>query len=196
MSTIVEKAVCTSCGHIHGITAYPSINVSDTPELKEKVLNGEIFTWQCPDCGAMNLAKYPMVYHDPAERLLIVLSETPLNAEEVPEGYIARQVSNVGDFVEKIKIFDAGLDDVIMEVCKYVTANELGKQVQLKFFQIDGADHEITLTYPQNGQMEMISTGFNVYEDCAGIVNRNPVLRENAQGLARIDRDWVQRFFR
>lgn len=189
-----EKVVCTRCGKIHEIPAYPSINIAEEPELKEKILDGSLFAWTCPDCGTVNLAKYPVLYHDPSERLIIVLSETPLNADSTPEGYTGRQVSSVGEFIEKIKIFDAGLDDIMMEMCKYVTARDLGKQVSLKFLKIDGPDHEITLTYPENGRMEMVQTGFNVYEDCAGIVNRNPVLRENARGLARIDQDWLQQF--
>ena len=59
---------------------------------------------------------------------------------------------------------------------------------------MDGADGEITLTYPENGQMQMLEIGHNVYTDCVGIVSRNPVLHERAQGLVRIDQAWVSQF--
>ena len=59
---------------------------------------------------------------------------------------------------------------------------------------IEGPDHEITFAYPENGQMQMVQVGFNVYEDAAGIVRRNPSLAEAAKGLVRIDRDWMERF--
>ena len=42
--------------------------------------------------------------------------------------------------------------------------------------------------------MQMLVIGYNVYSDCVGIVERNPVLREKAQGLVRIDQDWVAQF--
>lgn len=186
-----EKVVCSKCGHIHEIDAYPSINVAEAPELKAKAMSGELFAWQCPRCGTVNLASYPVLYHDPSENLLLVLSTAPINAEACPEGYVGRQVGSVGEFIEKLKIFDAGLDDIVMEMCKFVTLQELGKDVGLKFYRIDGADSEITFTYPENGRMEMLSVGFNVYEDCASILRRNPQLKAAASGLARIDRSWL-----
>lgn len=191
----IEKVICTNCGNVNEIKAYPSINAVEEPELKSKALTGELFAWECPHCGRMNLARYPVLYHDSAERLIVVLSETPLNAEVVPEGYTGRQVSTVGEFIEKIKIFDAGLDDIIIEMCKFVTLHELGKDVELKFFKIDGADSEMTFTYPEKGQMEMLAVGFNVYEDCAGILNRNPHIKEAAHGLVNVGPLWLRNFF-
>lgn len=104
-------------------------------------------------------------------------------------------MKTVGDLMEKVKIFDAGLDDIVMELCKYITLQEIKKDVALKFFSIDGADSEINFTYPENGEMQLIAVGFNVYEDCAGIVQRNPAIKESARGLATIDPDWLSNFF-
>jgi len=81
-----------------------------------------------------------------------------------------------------------------MEMCKFVTRGELNKDVDLKFFQIDGPDHEIILAYPENEQMQMVQIGFNVYEDSAAILRRNPDLTEKATGLVRIDRQWLESF--
>ena len=61
---------------------------------------------------------------------------------------------------------------------------------------MDGADAEMTFTYPANGQMELVAVGFNVYEDCAGILRRNPQIRESVQGLALIDQTWLSQYFR
>ena len=105
------------------------------------------------------------------------------------------RISFWGNEVEKINIFDSGLDDVVIEMCKYVTCHELGKDVRLKFFKLGGADSEMTFTYPEDGQMQMVEVGFKVYEDCAGIVNRNPAMRQAAAGLSEINQDWLSRFF-
>ena len=101
---------------------------------------------------------------------------------------------SVGELVEKVKIFDAGLDDIVVELCKYVTLRELGRQVPLKFFRLDGADGEMTFTYPLDGEMQMLAVGLNVYEDCSGILQRNPVLREKAAGLVAVDATWLAQF--
>lgn len=60
---------------------------------------------------------------------------------------------------------------------------------------MDGADGEITFAYPQSGEMEMIAVGFNVYEDCAGIISRNQDLQASAKSEKRIDRVWISQHF-
>ena len=104
-------------------------------------------------------------------------------------------MDSVGELIEKVKIFNAGLDDAVMELCKYITCQELKKDVVLKFVKMDGADGEITLAYPQSGEMEMIAVGFNVYEDCAGIISRNQDLQASAKSEKRIDRVWISQHF-
>ncbi len=73
---------------------------------------------------------------------------------------------------------------------------EMGIEQALKFFRLDGADGDITLTYPQSGQMEMVNIGFNVYSDCERILRRNPVMTEGTSGLVKIDRDWIAGYFK
>ena len=187
-------AECARCGAKHSVEVPQSVNAATHPELKEKVRSGALFTWSCPHCGTLGLLRFPFLYHDPAERLMLVLTTEPVNAEGLPEGYTGRLVRSPGELIEKVKIFDAGLDDIALELCKYVTAQELKKDVSLKFLKMDGPDGEITLTYPEKGEMQMLVIGYNVYSDCAGIVDRNPVLRESAKGLVRIDQPWVAQF--
>ena len=194
MSSI--QARCSQCGAEHSVEIPQSVNAATDPELKEKVRSGELFTWTCPHCGAANLLSLPFLYHDPAAHLMLVLSETPLGAEGLQEGYTGRQVRSVGDLIEKIKIFDAGLDDLIIEMCKFVTCQELKKDVSLRFAGLNGADGEMTFTYPEGGQMELVAVGFNVYEDCAGILRRNPQIRDAVQGLALVDQAWLAKYFR
>ena len=190
-----EKVICRSCGKQHEVEYTGSVNVSANPELKEKVRSGEMFLWTCPECGSANLLNLPFLYHNPGEKLMILLSPSPVRSEDLPEGYTGRQVRSVGELVEKINIFDSGLDDIVIEMCKYVTCHELGKDVRLKFFKLGGADSEMTFTYPEDGQMQMVEVGFKVYEDCAGIVNRNPEMKKAARGLVAVGPDWLSRFF-
>ena len=72
-----NKATCTcsGCGASHSVNVYPLINVSVNPDLKTKVMDGSLFVWECPDCGRMNLARYTTLYHDPDQKLLILLSD-------------------------------------------------------------------------------------------------------------------------
>lgn len=185
---------CTSCGVQHGVAFQPSVNVTRTPSLREKIASGEYFIWECPRCGAKNLIRQPFLMHDEKERLMILLTDARVKSEGLPEGYTGRIVRSAGDLVEKLKIFDSSLDDIVMELCKYVTLGELKLDIPLRFVSAGGADSEMTFTYPKGSDMEMIAVGFNVYEDCAGIVRRNPEMRRAAEGLVCIDREWLAQF--
>ena len=194
---------CSACSQTFDAEVYTSINTADDPDLKDRVLDGSLFVRSCPHCGSPRLISSPVLYHDPSELLMIWLTDgaQERTAREIfistpgLENYTGRLVDSVGDLIEKVKIFDAGLDDAAMEICKYVTRQELGKQLPLKFVRTDGADNEITMTYPENGQMQMIAVGFNVYEDCRAILGRNPAMQERTRGLVRIDPAWVAQFF-
>jgi len=187
------QVTCPSCGGTFAARVYRSINAEQDPDLKAAVENGQIFLNTCPSCGHTQLVRYNMIYHEPTAKLLVCLSDVAFNSDGM-EGYTCRIVSDPGSLIEKVKIFNAGLDDVAMEICKLVTRRELEKDVDLKFLKMDGADGTLTFTYPQNGKMEMVEVGFNVYEDSMGILSRNPALREGSSGLARVDSLWLENY--
>lgn len=215
MSIIKEaSAPCSKCGEKQVIRIYRSINVSEDPQLKGKVRNGSLFLWECPHCGQVNLAKYETLYHDPAARLMVWLlpegdiSDTQMKAitmhTKAMGGYTLRRVTDMGSLMEKVLIHDAGLDDVVLEMCKYVTKMEMiskitGKDNQealmkakFNFYRIEGEADErmITLMFPQDGQMSGVNIGWNVYQDCEGILSRNPHIRPG-EGFVNVDADWL-----
>ena len=136
MSITAEAlAPCSKCGEKSRIKIYRSINISEDPELKEKIRNGSLFVWECPHCHQANLAKYECLYHDPENRIMVWLvpsgnfSESQMQAisnhTKAMGGYRLRMVGDVGAMMEKILIFDEGLDDMAIEMCKYVTRMEM-----------------------------------------------------------------------
>lgn len=193
-TTSLHSFRCPTCGTAFDVPRHDLVNVKENPELKASVISGEIFLQECPRCGRRHLVSGPLVYLDPDERVLLMLSDKPLSMADTG-GYTARLVSRAGDLIEKVKIFDAGLDDKAIEMCKYITKQEAGKEMDLKFLRLDGADNEIVFTYPAGGQMELLGVGFNVYEDCRAILGRNPAMQERTRGLVRIDPAWVAQFF-
>lgn len=184
---------CARCGREYSAPVYSFIDAEGNDALVESVMDGSLFVRECPSCGQRELISTPVVYKD--SNCFICLSDRDL-AIEGGIGDHARLVSDVGSLIEKVKIFHSGLDDMAMELCKYVTLQEMGKDVPMKFLRTEGADNELIFTYPENGQMQMVAVGFNVYEDCRGIVSRSPEMGSSARGIARIDSDWVARFIR
>lgn len=215
MSIINEGlAPCSKCGQQHKVRIYRSINISENPELKSKVADGSLFLWECPHCGQVNLARYETLYHDPAGKLMVWLipegeiSETQMKAitmhTKAMGGYTLRRVNDMGSLMEKVLINEAGLNDTVLEMCKYVTKMEmLQKSVgpeqkdefiaaSFHFYRSEGEGDQRVLTfmYALDGQMLGVNIGWNVYEDCSGILERNPQIRPE-EGFVRIDSVWL-----
>ena len=207
-------APCSKCGQQNTVTIYRSINTSENPELKAKVKDGSLFLWECPHCKQVNLAKYETLYHDPAAKLMVWLipsgeiSETQMQAitmhTKAMGGYTLRRVNDMGSLMEKVLIAEAGLDDVVLEMCKYVTKLEMiQKSVGAEqkdefmastfhFYKSEGEGDEriLTFMYGMDGQMLGVNIGWNVYQDCAAILERNPQIKP-AEGFAKIDAEWL-----
>ena len=215
MSIINEAlAPCSKCGQQQKVTVYRSINISDNPELKDKVRDGSLFLWECPHCGQVNLARYETLYHDPAAKLMVwfipqgEISETQMQAitmhTKAMGGYTLRRVNDMGSLMEKVLICDAGLDDVTLEMCKYVTKLEMVQKMgeqdtkdefmasTFHFYRCEGEGDErlLTFMYPMKGQMLGVNIPWNVYQDCSGILERNPQIRPS-EGFEFIDASWL-----
>lgn len=211
--SIISEAIgkCSKCGHEQKISLYKSINVAQDPELKDKVKNGTLFAWKCQKCGEMNLAKYATLYHDPSAKLMVWLlpggsTKEPQVAQanqQIGElsDYTLRLVGDIGSLMEKVNILDAGLDDVAVEMCKYVTKMEMAGKMEdkdktsaflastFRFYAID--DDSIVFSYPSDGNMVNLKVGLNVYEDCQGIIQRNPSVNPEP-GFENIDAAWLE----
>lgn len=219
---------CRACGNVDKVETFGSLNVRENPEIKTKIANGSLFKWICPHCGQVNLACWQTVYHDPDARLLVwVTPPDQISASELEvlkprmdqlakslgdnpeagiENYELRRVESVGSLIEKIKIRDAGLDDLVVELCKYVTKMEMAEKAptaeerdgimaaQMRFYEMHGADNEIVMVFPLKGAMQQVTIGFNVYEDSLGIISRNQGLRP--EGFALVDSTLINSMFR
>lgn len=221
--SIVKQALarCSRCGHEHEIPIYKSVNTAEDSGMEARVLDGSLFLWTCPDCGARNLVSYECLYHDPEKRRMLWLLPhgriRPSEMESIARhaaslgGYTLRLCSNLGELIEKILILNAGLDDVVIEICKYVVKGEWAQQgsgpsatdpavadaasgeagpadVPLHFHRLDGDN--LIFSYPAAGRMMSLSLGRNVYDDAAGILARNPSLQPE-DGFRRIDAAWL-----
>jgi len=131
---------CPECQHTGQTDVYQSVNVTEEPEFKDKVLNFDLFLFSCPQCGAKLDRTNPMLYHDMKRKLMIQLhplSDQPLwwklvehdkaafdrgmsqlEGNEAVENTIFRSCFGPLELREKILIFDKDQDDRIVELMK------------------------------------------------------------------------------
>jgi len=184
------------------------INVGAQPDLKEKVLSGEYFI-KTDASSEVRLCAEETLYHDPSGKIMYWLNPSPEALEGAAaivgsvEGYTFRVADSIGELIEKIKIHDAGLDDVVMELCKYATKLDMQDSMKenpeldqilaagFRFYKMDGSDGEIQFAYGLNKKMEIIAVPFSMYENARAIVSRNPVFQERSTGFVKVDADWL-----
>ena len=137
MSINVKQQIkCPRCANLSEMTVWQSITVSDSPDLKEDLLRGNVNIFRCASCGQTALVPNPVLYNDSDKKLMISFSpcedevtKAQLFANikrsshdsgelENLEDYDLRFVSGYNDFLEKILIFDNGLHDKVIEVIK------------------------------------------------------------------------------
>ena len=136
----IEKVTCPSCHHEGDFELWDSINTALDPEMKEKVLNQSIFLYTCPSCGETFRLNYSTLYHQMEDLVMIYLVpesevkktyeifyEKNALADFHTEKYLNRIVTSANQLIEKIKIFDAGKDDRIIELVKLLAADSILK---------------------------------------------------------------------
>lgn len=62
---------CIHCGHPQEITIWQSVNVSLSPGLKGKLLNGDLMRVRCVRCGTETELAYALLYHDQDRRFMV-----------------------------------------------------------------------------------------------------------------------------
>lgn len=137
-----QNVKCPKCGQMSEVTVWNSITVSDSVDLKQDLLSGKINMFRCPSCSYSALMPTPMLYHDENKKLMISFS--PCNDEvlkhqlfdnvqksskesgelEKLEGYNLRFVADYNELLEKILIFDNGMNDKTIEVLKLMILSQ------------------------------------------------------------------------
>jgi hypothetical protein len=133
------KIHCPKCQHEQTVQLHEAINVQTSPELKVELMANRLNTVTCEQCKLAFRVDKPLLYNDPAHGRMIYL--LPLSEEAIAEGereftssiqrlngvlpndLAAPQVCLVfsrTELVERIFLFDAGLNERVIEYIKYL----------------------------------------------------------------------------
>jgi hypothetical protein len=128
-----EKITCPKCQHQQKFVIWKSINVTLDPKLKEDLISGKLTGFVCERCGHTANVDYGTLYHDMENALLIQLCHGEQKEDfsalgEMFQHYRIRVVSSRNQLLEKIFIFDAGLDDRMVEFFKLFLLAMMSKQ--------------------------------------------------------------------
>lgn len=133
-----EEIICPNCNHKGKFILWDSINVDVNPEAREKVKTGKLFEYICENCNEKFNTEYTILYHDSNNRFMIWYipkgcKDTDKETIEVdfPIKEKLRIVkNNKYNLIEKIKIFEDRLDDIIIELMKNIVFSSLPEEAQ------------------------------------------------------------------
>lgn len=138
MSLNTEQAIrCPKCGQLKSMTVWQSVRAEDE-DLKNDILKRKLNIFECDICGAQALYPEPLLYTDGEKKLMITFApcsdkkqrdkmyaQIKAASEKSGEldalsGYNLRFVSDYNELMEKILVFDSGLNDKVTEFLKLI----------------------------------------------------------------------------
>src|SRR5574344_1138062 len=129
MAVVDLKSICCFiCKNKNQVHIYKSVNAQEDIKLRDKILTGELFDFYCPYCEYRARLYYPCLYNDPRQRFMVYfipdiekgqMADRAVEMEypDLPK-ITKRIVPTFNEFKEKILIFEAGLDDMAIELTK------------------------------------------------------------------------------
>ena len=113
---------CPSCGCQGKFITYNKIDICENPELRDKIFNREIFMFNCDECNEKFMIAYNTVYIDRENKYALALitdGSNGFSGDGITIGeYDLRIVRSVNSFIEKITLFEDGIDDRVAELLK------------------------------------------------------------------------------
>jgi hypothetical protein len=92
------QITCPRCQSPMIADVHQVIDVGQQPELKQRLLSGQINVAVCPSCGAAGQLSTPIVYHDPQHELFMLYVPTEMNMNQMErEQWIGRLTRQVVD---------------------------------------------------------------------------------------------------
>lgn len=140
---VIKKINCPHCKEENEVILWEKVNVDMNPDLKEKLFAETINNMKCKSCNYVSRVDIPLYYNDAKRKFFIYLvPEFPIDKKEednllanlksetlniLDVGYDnkKRAVFEYYNLLEKILIFDADLDDRVVEGCKILARTQL-----------------------------------------------------------------------
>ena len=144
-----QTVSCPKCGKTIEFTMWQSINNEMTFAMPD-IISGKLFEVECKHCGLRTHVDYPILVNDMAHNVMIYYTH-PDGVEETEKALVSmnklykgrtRIVTDQPTLREKVAIFNAELDDRVIELLKVIVMAQVeeqlaGKEVQGVFFVPD-----------------------------------------------------------
>jgi hypothetical protein len=189
--TGTAHVTCPACGREHDVPLVQSVNTTDDPDAKQKLLAGEFDVLDC-ECGKRTQLIAELLYVDPIANLYLQVAPTPEAMSKGESAFGAagatgtqRLVPSINALVEKIKIADAGLEDWVLEMVKVLLLASMADPDLNRILLFDHSDGDVIHWVLLGDDARAMQSPMAAYERLAARTQARPKSTE-----LRIDRVW------
>jgi hypothetical protein len=206
MKSNTTKLVCPNCSTEGEKELKKRICIRENIDAKDDILSGAFFEWECPGCSQRFFIKNPFLYNNSEYRFMIYyIPDFEERTHKVPtlirtkkeydtDSSTLRIATDYVSFVEKIRIFEADLDDRIVETVKLLysklTRQETGDPVYNMVFECIDEDKALRFAvFLKEKDFEAI-VPYAVYEKTSNDFSHLLKSKINDEFII-VDQDWV-----
>lgn len=206
---------CLQCHRKGQFTVWDIMNTGENPCLRKKIFDGSAFTYRCPDCGMLQRVPYSTLYIDQRHGMALFFGHNRLDDYDYQpldlshftligaEDYTIRLVIGLNHLREKIMILETGLDDVAVELMKYMIAHYSSPEISMRgwdiyFDHVNTDDKDApkcgSITFclvDREGETYSGKSPMELYNEHCLAVKLDPRMR--AEGCICIDDGWISR---
>jgi len=120
--------ICPECGCSGKMGIWTTLNVSLDPEQKERLFDQSLFRHTCERCQHIAQVFFRMLYHDMDTHTMVWMIEPGATTDEIQnvfsalpfsrQNYRLRIVRSINNLVEMVRLVDAHISDLAVEVVK------------------------------------------------------------------------------
>jgi hypothetical protein len=201
-----EKTVeCPACGTAGARSAPPIVDIAADPDILERLLTGAFFEWMCPGCARRFFVNDVLLCLHPEHGYGVYLVPGYKDAAlPIPTIYRSRckgtlrVAASFVDFVEKLRIFENGLDDRVIEAMKavYATVSSQSGQgsVCQMYFEAEEPDGRLTFAVLREYDETSVSIPREAYDRAAE--DFCPLFPgDDGSEFVRVDKVWLESAF-
>lgn len=150
MKSILVEILCKKCLYHTHIKSHTLMLPELEPNLRTKILDGQMFSYTCPRCQQIIQYIHPFLYHDKQHQFLIFMSKEEKDMEELQSQFpltTIRLVREPAQLIEKIRIFEDHLDDRIIELLKFILLKKYPNVASIRYHDYDKKSQSIWLDF-------------------------------------------------
>lgn len=180
---------------------WQSIN-NEIPFALSSIISGKLFEVECSNCGLKTYVDYPILVND-MEHHAMVYYTFPDESKETETAIVglkkmydghARIVTDQASLREKVAIFNAELDDRVIELLKVIVVMQVqdeldGKSAQAVYFI---ADDDPRLEIVWDGKSGFITVDMELYDRIKDELFDEELLAQDED--LYVDQDWANSF--